>query len=375
MHKIAKKMNGKCLSEKYVNNNTKLSWLCSNGHIFEKDYSHIKRGSWCPDCNSGVGENKCRYIFEKIFEKDFPNTKKALIGRYELDGFNKELNLAFEYQGEQHYRFIKTWHKTKEKFEKIKYIDNLKLKICNQDNIKLIVIPYFEYDKGDENLFNFIKETLLIYGYKIKLNFEELEMENKNFYSNELEELKKIAQNKGGKLLSNIYNGVFVKYEWECVKNHKWFATADSIKNAKSWCRVCSLENIKEKTKLRFKNIVEEKDATVNFENYISAKDKIEIKCHNDHFFKIKPSSVFNGEWCPKCGRESAASKLRLNKEHLTNFANENSIILKTEFYINSKQKLNWECKNNHKFSACIDIMKKRTKKGPVCLECKKQKN
>lgn len=49
-YKLAKQKNGKFLSEKYINNNTKNQWQCSNGHTFEGSYINIKRGGWCKYC-------------------------------------------------------------------------------------------------------------------------------------------------------------------------------------------------------------------------------------------------------------------------------------------------------------------------------------
>jgi len=48
--KLAAKQNGQCLSKKYINNRTKMKWMCSNEHIWKTKYSHIKQGSWCPIC-------------------------------------------------------------------------------------------------------------------------------------------------------------------------------------------------------------------------------------------------------------------------------------------------------------------------------------
>jgi hypothetical protein len=48
--KIAKKKNGKCLSTKYINNHTKMWWECSKGHRWEATLANIKIGTWCPEC-------------------------------------------------------------------------------------------------------------------------------------------------------------------------------------------------------------------------------------------------------------------------------------------------------------------------------------
>jgi hypothetical protein len=50
MHTYAAKFGGKCLSDRYVNSNTKLTWQCAKGHVFEAVQYSVAAGSWCPDC-------------------------------------------------------------------------------------------------------------------------------------------------------------------------------------------------------------------------------------------------------------------------------------------------------------------------------------
>jgi len=59
MHQIAKSRGGKCLSDKYINNATKLKWQCKKGHVWETIPMAVKRhkgtkGSWCPQCNGTI---------------------------------------------------------------------------------------------------------------------------------------------------------------------------------------------------------------------------------------------------------------------------------------------------------------------------------
>jgi hypothetical protein len=52
MVNLAKKFGGVCLSDDYINNNTKLEWKCSRGHIFEKSpILIIRKKQWCPKCS------------------------------------------------------------------------------------------------------------------------------------------------------------------------------------------------------------------------------------------------------------------------------------------------------------------------------------
>src|SRR5260370_1167968 len=49
MQAFARKHGGRCLSRKYINNQTKLLWECAEGHQWETKASHVRDGSWCPE--------------------------------------------------------------------------------------------------------------------------------------------------------------------------------------------------------------------------------------------------------------------------------------------------------------------------------------
>jgi len=50
MKKLAKQKKGECLSEEYINLQTKLTWKCSKGHVWQALPQSIKQGSWCQRC-------------------------------------------------------------------------------------------------------------------------------------------------------------------------------------------------------------------------------------------------------------------------------------------------------------------------------------
>ncbi len=51
MQELAAIKKGKCLSEKYINSYTPLKWQCEEGHIWETQPRNIRSGTWCPTCN------------------------------------------------------------------------------------------------------------------------------------------------------------------------------------------------------------------------------------------------------------------------------------------------------------------------------------
>lgn len=67
------------------------------------------------------------------------------------------------FNGEQHYtsEYYTTFNNKEERLEKLKKrqrLDNIKTQYCNDNNIKLIRIPYWEFKNG--NYLNILKEYL-----------------------------------------------------------------------------------------------------------------------------------------------------------------------------------------------------------------------
>jgi hypothetical protein len=50
MQETARRRGGVCLSDCYVNANTKLEWKCALGHVWSAKPGKIRFGSWCPQC-------------------------------------------------------------------------------------------------------------------------------------------------------------------------------------------------------------------------------------------------------------------------------------------------------------------------------------
>lgn len=92
-------------------------------------------------------EEICRKILEDHFDDYFPSVRPNFLRNpktgkpLELDGYNANLNLAFEYNGKQHRLFPNAYHKTEEEFNDQIDRDIFKKKRCKQLGIKLISIP------------------------------------------------------------------------------------------------------------------------------------------------------------------------------------------------------------------------------------------
>lgn len=50
MQALAAAHDGRCVSKRYVDQDTKLRWECERGHRWWTRPANVRRGAWCPDC-------------------------------------------------------------------------------------------------------------------------------------------------------------------------------------------------------------------------------------------------------------------------------------------------------------------------------------
>jgi hypothetical protein len=117
--------------------------------------------NWCPHCKF-KSEQATREVFEKLFNEKFPKVHLPFMERLELelDGYCEKYNIAFEYQGIQHYEFNAFFHNSVEDFEKQKERDQRKRKLCLENNINLIEISCKYNYKNEQELIKYVIKSI-----------------------------------------------------------------------------------------------------------------------------------------------------------------------------------------------------------------------
>ncbi|MDA1531110.1 zinc-ribbon domain-containing protein [Bacillus cereus group sp. TH260-2LC] len=355
---LAREKGGKCLSKNYKSVDRKILWECSNGHKFKITPYSVSKGVWCSICSKNINnlhEEKCRFIFESIFMKPFYKERKVLKGNLELDGYNTELNLAFEYNGIQHYEFNDYFHENFIDFESQLERDKKKKLLCEEEGITLITIPYkIESDKNKER---FIKDELSRKGIIIS----NAEIDWTLFYRGyePLKELIEIAKRKNGECLSLAYNGVDGKLVWQCEQGHVWESSPYQIKQG-SWCPRCSG---RQKTIEDMQKLAELKGGICLSTEYINNSTKLRWQCSKGHIWDAIPASVQKGTWCPSCNGNKQYSLV-----DMINIAiDRNGECISTE-YKNFASKLKWRCNRGHVWETTLASIVA----GSWCKECLK---
>lgn len=154
----------------------KVWWKCPDGK--HNDFLRAigdsnNYGFRCPECQYSKGEDKISQVLISIgFEKteNIYNKNKCYIPQFTFKGLKgtgggllsydfylPNYNLLIEYQGIQHTKFVEGLHKSKKAFEKQLEHDRRKKEYAQNNNIKLLEIWYWDFDKIEEILHNEIK--------------------------------------------------------------------------------------------------------------------------------------------------------------------------------------------------------------------------
>lgn len=79
-------------------------------------------------------------------EKTFKDLKHGIF-RFDFCVYVDGGRAIIEYNGEQHYHFVKKFYKTPNEWRKMQENDRRKISYCLANNIPIYIIPYWEFDK------------------------------------------------------------------------------------------------------------------------------------------------------------------------------------------------------------------------------------
>lgn len=133
----------------YKGSHIKIDHQClTDGFVWDVMPTDVLSGTGCPRCKKSKGEeiilnylntNNILYSTQHRFN-DCKN-----IFSLPFDFYLPDYNMCIEYDGEQHYRPVE-YFGGKEKFISQKQNDEIKTKYCQDNKIKLLRIPYWEFD-------------------------------------------------------------------------------------------------------------------------------------------------------------------------------------------------------------------------------------
>lgn len=127
--------------------------LKNNGYNSYKEFIGVIKGVYIEKQRSdtSVSANICFDIISKILNEKYElevyldgliNYKTG--NKLRLDCYFRKSNIAIEYNGIQHYKYIPFFHRGINTLEYQNYKDSIKKEYCNKKGIKLIIVSYKE---------------------------------------------------------------------------------------------------------------------------------------------------------------------------------------------------------------------------------------
>jgi ferredoxin len=156
-------------------------------------------------------------------------------------------------------------------------------------------------------------------------------------------ELVEIANDRGYKLTSLMYENANVKLSFQCTVGHVFEMRARNFKRGQN-CPKC-VGSCPIQAKDRFLHLASDRQYQI-VGTYINTQTKLDLVCSKQHVFSITPHNFSSGHGCPRCANVCPQQA----KERFLLQASERQFEVRG-LYINDRTKVEMWCKNGHSFN------------------------
>ena len=343
---------------------------CVLGHKMAIRMCDLVRGFICAKCNKiNYEETYARGVFENMFGILFPVVRPSWLiwktAPMELDGYNEDLKLAFEYQGLAHYEPLYGISK----FVRTKQNDEQKRLICKKRGVYLLEVPYIIKRRKMEQyvlehlplcLHSRVIKTGEPISVSVRDNFEQkMRLDGYTYIATEI---------------STCGNRIVLS----CPKQHIFRRQYDKIRKGKFQCLKChpphhhlaitSYNNVLRIIKARGGIPL------FSFSEYKNNSTPVLIKCSRGHEWSPCPETVISqGRWCPFCARKWIGQKASRAYDNMkfTPIVSELGITCSNENENGISVKRNFVCLMGHSWKMSLLAVFARLKSNkhpcPIC--------
>lgn len=173
------------------------------------------------------------------------------------------------------------------------------------------------------------------------------------------EHVKNYIEKAGYKLISDNYEKSSKKLEVECSYGHRYMVSFDNFRSGKR-CPMCN-GNAK-CTYKEVKEYIESFGYILLSEEYINSSTYIDVKCPEDHIYKVKFANFKIGYKCPYC-----ANVVKYTYDEVKKYIESYGYELLSKEYKNAKTHIWVKCPNGHgEYQTTFTNFKR----GSRCNEC-----
>ena len=214
--------------------------------------------------------------------------------------------------------------------------DEIKRIRCRELGIELIEVPEVPTTVRVPKLRAFLLEICDERGIATPVEAASKEIDLLEAYSvGPLQRMVAAAEERGGVLLSEHFEGFQEKYRWRCNNGHEWESSYTSVINQETWCPRCAgvakyrIEDVKAHAIARGGQCLSQE--------YSGAHSHLQWRCDLGHTWHATWNSVLQGSWCPACGGSQILTIAEMKR-----LARDRGGCCLSDVYVNSKTKLRW---------------------------------
>jgi DNA-directed RNA polymerase subunit RPC12/RpoP len=191
-----------------------------------------------------------------------------------------------------------------------------------------------------------------------------------------IEDMRSLAEAKGGSCLSPAYIRAMDKLRWRCSQGHEWDSRPNDVQSG-NWCPYCagrrlwSPNHTEEEARLaQFGSIAATRGGICLSTHYKNNNSKLLWRCADGHEWEAVPGSIQRGHWCPYCAGKriwsTTQSEGAARIQECRSIAEAKGGICQSDSYLGVKTKHRWRCGEGHEWEATPDSIKR----GSWCPYC-----
>jgi queuine/archaeosine tRNA-ribosyltransferase len=339
MQRLASAKGGRCLSPEYIRTDAKLLWQCKEGHQWEAVPSNIKRGHWCPACARG---QRRRGTIDEMRNIAHSRGGRCLSTAY------IRANAKLLWQCKEGHQ----WQALPNSVKRGSWCP-----VCaTMPKHTIEEMQRLAEARGGKCLSEAYINNLTKLTWQCREGHQWEALPNNvkrgswcpvcvTMRNGTIDEMKRIAEARGGECLSQEYINNKTKLIWQCKEGHQWQTTPSLVRRGQ-WCPACAagqrLGTIDE-----MRQIAHSRGGQCLSREYIRANAKLLWQCKEAHQWEAIPNNIKRGSWCPVC-----ATMPQNTIEEMQRLAKARGGKCLSEEYINSLTKLTWQCREGHQWQA-----------------------
>ncbi len=238
LQQIAKKKGGKCLSKEYINNHAKLKFQCKEKHQWEATAKSVKnRNTWCLYCSGHAPRTikdmqfKAKESNGKCLSNKYTNSQTKLWWQCEQ---------KHKWQAQPNSIFMGRWCPICSRLEQSKRQRNdiaIYQRYAKKKGGGLLSTEYINVSTPMKWMCAKNHVWSAAGAHVVNGSWCPF-CAGKGRRT--IEEMQQTAKLKGGKCLSKTYTNINTKLLWQCAKKHRWEAIPTNILHNNTWCPVCA---------------------------------------------------------------------------------------------------------------------------------------